>query len=83
MTSILWRKQENDRLHLSATQLFRCSRTLICRQFARYLFGFREDGSEGICFPTKCKDNIIQPPPIIPTINEEPPSANNVQETKT
>ena len=26
----------------------------------RHVFGFREDGTEGICFPTKSKDNIIQ-----------------------
>ena len=70
-----------SKCHLSANQLIRHG--TLNHQFARYVFGFREDGSEGICCPTRPTDNIIQPPPIIPTISEDPPSTNNVQETKT
>ena len=33
-------------------------------KFERYVLGFREDGSEGICCPTKPQDNIIPPPPL-------------------
>ncbi len=40
-------------------------------KFEKYVFGFREDGSEGIFFPTKPQDNIIPPPPIATIGNVE------------
>jgi hypothetical protein len=48
----------------------------------RHIFGIREDGTEGIFFPTGRTDNIIHPPPVIPTISADDDDNKKQSETK-